>query len=1119
MINNEETILKNGIEINNKMSKSLPCSPWIDYTKAHENIRNELENTITNYVIKQVKGIRTPVIVAPYGSGKTTLLRHLLCYSIGQGIPAIKINLLDFVSFLESQNISDINEDNLIGYISLFCTKAIEQTINCLQSSGQNCLSYVRSIIDEFSTININKDIAIEVLSKFLKTKDQRCVLLIDEIEEGYEHLRKIVRFGTTPFRGIFDLVYQGLPRIFPILAFGPSSIYSEIVSNAGSWRVVSYVIPMIMPTNITQRVTNLSPYISNLIWWIGKGRPGHVDKLLQMKIHVEAQNALTNCQGILETDAVKNLQGTYVVGNIPYIDQAAYRRIETSLNNDERNLFRILSVLVGPVPESMLSKCIDMNKIKYSKLPEYFIKSTQLIKVDDALNILKKVLLNLGYTINDFARDILYALFYSWSDHDMMILDKRGLTELIGIAKDMAIEFYQNDLFNALSKLDLDALYTELLNSKRDSNEHYYALAPLTTLGAIYPPVLLMPLIGCCKEKSLDDLYRIFDKFTIKDLLNLSDRLQEEIINYAHMRGMDNETIQNMNKYKVVFVLSKYIKNDEFIKQIKKLLTNDYIHGIVFIPLPYNEDPSSIVSSLRELWQDYIDVGLIDIMYPSARAILFLMGLIYNKYVRCDVKYTDRELGMYDQFMRAIIELLKEIIINRLPSKRNKIAQAIVSSRTTEAIKEELENILSEGYNKVGSGKERYLLLLAGAEHRNILEQYLNTLIAKKSGKYASSTGIIEDVVKRFKELINTLHDHGIEIKHEVTSGFESFLDNAWDYYDDIRSRWDQIYDQIQSGDVFNKVLEVLNDLYTISNLPKEAETRQLIEEEFNKITKKVIGNNENNIKSLITWIVLQKMLNKHPDKLPFNDEEECKDSTEELSSSLSKLGDLDNIVSDIDKILNKIGKYIDNKSVGILNELEKIKEIINNTKDSINEVSHYIEDCTNRLVALNTVEKMWFLEFIMRGWSSGRKRNKGLMANLLDNISSIIDDINSSLLNNLKTVLRNLNDIEADLEELKKLTASDNELSLGSVFAIADYGALIERYRKDLEQVLLNSGTIPELAQKLSILKDAVNDLANTIKTIRRDNEVLALIKKIEYNINRLSKEIQEIEGGEIS
>ncbi len=1115
MINHEKR-LKNRIEIYSRMQNSLCSSPWIDYTKAHETTRKELENAIVKYVINNEKGIRAPVVVAPYGSGKTTLLRHLLCYSISRDIPAIKINLRSFVSFLKSLGTTNINEDNLIGYLSLFCRNTIKQIINYLQSNEQkqtNINDTINDIIDEFNSINANKNNIINILSKFLEINNQKCVLLIDEIEESYSKLNQIVEHETTPFRGVFDMVVEGKSRIFPVLAFGPSSIYSEVVSNAGSWRVISYVIPMITPINIAQKITDSSPRISNLIWWLGKGRPGHVDKIIQMKMHTEIQNSLVNCRSILETDVAKNLQGTYVVSNIPYIDQAAYRRVETSLNDYERSLFHLLSVLVGPIPESELKnyKCIDINKIKYSKLPDYFIRSAYLIKVDDILSTLEKVFLNLGYAMNDFARDMLYALFYSWSDHNMMILDKRVLAELIGIAKDMAIEFYQNELFNALSKLDLDTLYTELSNNKIDGKEYYYALSPLT-LNDIYPPVLLMPLIGCCKEKSLNDLYEIYNKkFTINDIFNLSTKLQEEIINYANMRKLLGN---NVNEYKIVFVLSKFINNEEFIKQIKKLLTKDGVNGVIFIPLPYNQDPSLMINSIRELWQKYIDVGLIDIIYPSARALLFLMGLIYNNYIGCNVKYTDRELSMYDQFMRAVIELLKEAVNNRLPTKRNEIVQAVHNVSTT--IKD-LEEISSDGYRRVGSGKERYLLLLTGAEHRNILEQYLETLIARKSTEVTSTNGIIEDLVKKVEDFIDELHNHGISIDDKVTSGFESFLKNGWDYYEDLRSNWDKIYNEIQSKSIFNDVFDVLSELYAVSDILNDKndmiEILKLIKN-LSKITKKVVGVSEDSMENLITWIALQKMLSKYPNIPIFNDEEKCRDAIKELASSFDKVSILGEIARNVNEVLNKVKKY-GITSLGIVNTLGKIIKMINDVRDSISKLSNYIENCSNRLTDLNTVEKMWFIEFIMKGWGSGK--NKGLISNLLDNVSGIVNSIDLSLGEKIESISSSLNEIENALESLEKLTAGSNESSLEGIFAMIDYNALMQYYKEDLNQVLSNSGNITELDQNLVKLKEVINNLVGTINIMRKDDTIQRLMNNVVNNIKEITNLLsQEIEGG---
>ena len=1081
------------------MSQKSPCSsPWIDLTEAHKDLREELETTITDYVVEDKKGIKTHVIVAPFGSGKTTLLRHLLCYSISHGIPAIKINLSYLVEFLKSQNVSSISEDSLTGYVSSFCNEVIRCVVS--QLGQQNCPPYIDDIIDEFKSINANMQVVIDVLNKFLQDSNQRCVLLIDEIEESYEKLKEMVVHETTPFRGVFDSVREGRSRIFPILAFGPSSIYSEAVSGAGAWRTIQHVLPIISPLNIKDVNKQVSdPYISNLIWWIGKGRPGHIDKIIDVGLHASAQNALNKCQSILKTNEAIRLQDVYAVANIPYIDYAAYSKIERNLDDEVKNLFYILSTLVGPIPETLLSnyKCINIDKIRYSKLPDYFVKSKYLIKVNDVISTLENILLKLDYKMGDFARDLISALFFAWSDHYRIILDKRALTELISIAKDLAIEFYQNDLYNALNKLDLNALYAELLNSKIESREFYYALSPLT-LSSIYPPVLLMPFIGCSKNKSFDELYKILNELNINDIITISDSLQKEIINYASMRRIiSSEVIQVMSNYKILFVPGKYVNDNEFISEVKRLLVSNDIHGVIIIPISYGQDPSLITNSLRSIWQKYEDLGLISYVFDlGARILLFLIGSLYNEYVRCDVKYEDnKELSMYGQFMNVIINLLQDAINSSL-TKKNEKFQALMYNDNIRKLINELGNRGSI----VGRGKGEYLLLLASSEHRDSLENYLETIIARKE-KGALTLGIIDDVKQKFEALGEKLQSQGYKdiyggIMENLTREFGMFLRNGWNYYMRIRDLWDHAYNDLQ--DKIDNLTDVLGDLYvsssSYSNIRRKVvDLQELIEGKLNKITAKVINIGDEAIMNLITWRALQK----HPDILAINDEKvirECRKSENSIILPLNEaLGILNDIIDLINKILSKTEKYV-NESAGLISYLIELRNLINDIKDSLSKIRNYVEECGERIKGLNTAEQLWFLDFII----------KDLITNLVNNASSVIKLVNSILSIDLNEVLKRLNSIEVNLEDLKGLINVNDEQSLLKNIMVMDYDTLMEYYRYDLRQILSNSYIIKELTSNLRDLEEAINDLKRAIKEL--NDSVQRKVEKVEKTINEI-------------
>ena len=1082
------------------MSHAPPCtSPWIDYTDSHRGIREELENAIDRYVAKgKERGnekFEVPVIVAPFGSGKSTLLRHILCYSLSRGIPAVKVNLLDFVAYLQTSTKGQkIPENNLPDYLEQFC----DTTIKCLtgQTQKRECPGFSSSIEDEFRVIGIDAKEVASTLSKFVNNSEQRCVLLIDEVEEGYGKLKDIVMFETTPFRGVFDKVSDGITRVFPILAFGPTSIYSEAVSGAGSWRVRPLVLPLISPLNIEGVSTR---HFSNLIWWIGKGRPGHVHKVLQTKAVESVQKALRECKSILSTDFAESVKGTFIVSGIPYIDRMAFTGIERSLKEDEIRLFYLLSSLVGPVPESDLKniECLNVEKVRVSKLSEYFVKSDRLVKVDDVLQVIESALRKLGHEMNDFEKDLLRVLFLAWSGHDnKMLLDERGLTELIDIAKDMAVEHFtvgsaNEGLVNALGRLDVRTLYKELSEVAEPSGQFYYALSP-STLSQIYPPVLVNPLIGCAKEKSLNELKEGLAKVDVTKLLEVSRVFREKLMTLIKQ----NDIKSRLSEFEIVFVSDKLNDDETFKREVKALLLGNGTKGVILIPMVYGQNPDIIINKVREAWQKYERLGLVGIADNlSARISLFLLSFIYNTLYECNKDLDDREKNIYNQFMNVIAKILDELA-GYMTQKRSDIRNKIVYGFTT--VSREME-----ADYEVGRDWAKFLLLLAGSDHRGLIEEYLSGLITEK-GSLRGEVINVNEVVSYFKSLIevidNLLYGKRTDNNEKsLTSGFGQLLEKGWGFYNDLKKGIDDAYRF--TSEYLDDLVYVIKDLFvSVQGSLGEVKTKKknedsaaiLITMRANEITRAVIGQETtDSIAYPITWRVLLSMDKSIEDII--NLEEYCSEKIrifKDYESQISKLKDTaDNSGKIVDNIKKLIGITDD---IEVLKKLDELKDILYLATKTLGEILTYADKCGYLPNGLSYAENLLLLDFsfkiygkLMENIFEKKAKEFNLIIEKLDNISSLV--------NSIKTYLEKF--------DLKKINDRSLETLVNS-----------ERLRQDLSYdirtAFLRSNSLPDLSQNLSTLSQTLSSLYEELQNFLGNRGLKSLVDTIMNKIEELSK-----------
>ena len=1076
------------------MSHAPPCtSPWIDYTDSHRGIRKGLEEAIELYVRDEWKNRRPPVIVAPYGSGKTTLLRHLLCYSISKDIPVIMVNLSGFVSYLQSSSEKkNVHEDFLAGYMEQFC----EDIIKCLVDT-KNCPKYVKdskdlkyvlkSVRDEFKNIGINVKEISNVLRKFISNndqeKEQKCVLLIDEVEESYQDLKEVVSHKTTPLRGVFDKVLNGTSRVFPIFAFGPATVYSEAVSSAGSWRVEPLVLPLLSPLDIG--VTD--HYISNLVWWIGKGRHGHVHKVLE-GITFDLKKTLSECKSLLGTEWVNKVKQTEIVQDaVSYIDVQAFSKIENELNDDERHLFYVLSTLIGPVPESELKryKCIDVEKLNYSKLPGYFVKSYQLVNVNEALDAVEDALKKLGYKVSDFENDLIRSLLLAWSDHKKIILDRRGLSELIDIAKDMSVELFaagreNESLVDALSRLDVDSIYIRLEGKAERTKEPYYALSP-SAISQIYPPILLNPLIGCAKKKSLDDIYKeLVNNIDIPKLVTVISREFQNELNKLHKKDGNGKEVKDKEsedkKYRIILVFGTLANKEELKSEIKKLFVNEGIRGIILVPVIYGQNLEVVIDNLRKTWEKYERLGLVKIIDNlSPRIILFLIGLVYNIINNCDLGQDEKA---YELFMDALTNLINESI-DKLEKADLRIAEDLKA----------IGEIEKYAYT-IGTKWTEYLLYLASSNHKDLVEKYLIELMKSVNDAVDSLTKLID--------IAGRLNGRSIQSRSEITSGFGELLKNR-DTFENLKLQIDEIFKN--SGEYLDYLIDVINDLSVFSNIntkthrnKKDGSVTSELVKGLNKITETITSLSGMRA-SLISWLAIQSSKN----GVNVADIENiCSIKRREILNKYQyKFAKFNEDAKMIYDLTNSLRKMAGGIRTPLVESLEKLGQTMSDANEGLRRLWEYLDECGSTPEGLTPAEKLLLLDFFFK-----------LVGNLFDNVF----DPNSIVYNQLDSMIKDLNDI---LSVIKNIELNLNKLNRNEINEEAiQVDKINQAVQDDFRNALNHSDSVNELKVNLEMLNKLIESLSSEIVNVSTDQDIKRYTNSVIKKVNEINKKLLNLE-----
>jgi len=1053
---------------------SLHGSPWQDLSEELRSVRKTLENLIIRYAVKKEKGLRTHIIVAPYGSGKTTLLKHLELFSWNKGVPAVRVNLSEIVKHITERTEKKISESILSRFFESFFEHKVEHV----------------------SIPGISNEVKEKIINNY-KNNRVKGVLLIDEIEEEYNRLKEIILAETTIFRGVFDDVCEGKLRVLPILAFGPSSIFMEAVSLAGGWRTITLSIPLIEPKCVKNLLKNklrmknefLVKALSNMVWWAGKGRYGWVSKLIEAGIPEAVISTLSKIENdkeyldsidyLVKEELMDNLRQEIIRG-VPLLDEGRYREYLRKLKGEEINLFKILSFLVTPVPGSLLSKYINVDKIRSVKLNEkIFVRSSKAL---DKATLIKSIIEESKHIIEDHGdllslEHIIEMVLSSWSDEteslvivpvtSMGTLNVEPIERLLDLAVNIALETYKPDVIDVIEKLSIKDIISE--RALIDLEEKRYILNP-QALFNIYPPTMINPLIACSKgAESLEiSLGRGY--------FNVIERFKKFIReNYGVEEGLYFLITQEVKENKELFLKLK--------EQILGKLMNLKRTPILIPIASSGKDLESLLNFLHEGLKNYDKLRLVLISREiGPKLSLFLLGLLYS-FHKCPAelkraKEQPIEKYLVRQYLRALIRLIEEMESKWYRESENVLKE--ISSKLKEL--ESISKGLSRDKGRTLGSKQAVYFWITPLCNKKV-EELLKNAIEKLADLRNDFNNLLNDI-----NLVDIYKDFNPEKLLDKLYKDISLLTQkkqALKYLENSAKLANGISNLIGESEYVKSLVGIFKEVFEYKRLHDEEIQGKTLYDILNdniqgskKVIENIVLSVEEPVAYMFSSIAIRSSLydvfkeTELPTRLRIEINknigmlEDFRKSIEELlGTSLCEV-----VIKNADVEKIKILKKINEQAAEVIKKLDDLRKIVN-------EASKYILSAE-----LNIFDRLVILEFILES--------------IVKVFSKNLDEV--KIFNKLKDV------IDSVKAEIEKIDDKVKELK-------EKYGDVIGMLSIDVSNAVIEDVKYIMDKEDISKWKDGLEkcskELEKLAETLRGHQSIIEKMKKLKEEIKELN------------
>jgi len=711
-----------------------------------------------------------PVVYGLYGSGKTTLLVELCRWCLENGIPALRVNLSEVVKFIEEKRVKRVREDELPKYFEQFYQERL----------------------------------------KSLGLIPGRGVLIVDEVEEAYDDLKKLVS-GVSILRGLADRVRTGTLEVLVVLGFAPTSVLHEaVLQYATAWRVRTIAVPSASVDRIYREYTKglqlskklekfeteIRELLANTTWWLSKGgHPGWVEMLYRNRVLegvVRTLNYLAEGHSIRDiglcfeppedrelSETVANILRAEPVKGVQLLDREFYRRMLEDVRKGfeyAEGLVKVLTCLSGPVSSSLL-KALGIDVDPYYRVPEkYVVKGSEVVDLNMLVEVYIEALRRVSRGVaqqlesGDVERmgEYLSTVLKPWSAGNKVIYDKEELKILLSeMLQLLLIERLEQKLLDLSMKVDLDAVLKEARRRTVEEgiqvSEYLYALR-VESLRNLFPPVLVQPLIACSKGK---------DAGTLLGELRKHYDLQSYLME-------DPELKEVLGKHK----LSLYaIMVPEHFDSAVRSIRDDIIEGRGAILLLLTELTKDL--ELRKKVEKEFEKfkGLLDravfILDPPPTLAQFVAGLLYSR-IKC-LQELERISGLEAVIYRMGRNSLRELLLDT--GRRYWEFMEIISDVRKELSSDVLESLGRRAHATVGEANARYLWTIAAIDYaRSYLSELVSTLkqlfdVAENMCKSVSKNPDAEcDLTRGFRGLL----EYGVDFLNESHRGLSDILSKS---------------------------------------------------------------------------------------------------------------------------------------------------------------------------------------------------------------------------------------------------------------------------------------------------------------------------------------------------
>lgn len=255
---------------------------WQDFSKGHAALREEVEQSLSQYRDGKSPG---PIAVwGAFGAGKTQFLFWVAEKAMELGLIPVYFHLNDLIDALPDNPSPDVLKNHARAFVN-------------------NVVQTLRNAPGDESLLKIYRDEALlsyisERLAQVDIARDERPVLLIDEVEQAYKSLSDSVRADDrSPLRAWLE------EKTFKVCAFAVGSLY--VLGRADRERLQVWPIPAVRPSYAKSLFPGLPETSVNALWWLSRGKPRHLMKAARRLQSLKPKGTVEISEYLKDLDSV----------------------------------------------------------------------------------------------------------------------------------------------------------------------------------------------------------------------------------------------------------------------------------------------------------------------------------------------------------------------------------------------------------------------------------------------------------------------------------------------------------------------------------------------------------------------------------------------------------------------------------------------------------------------------------------------------------------------------------------------------------------------------------------------------------------------------------------------